>query len=109
MVMLPNGHLYERVETLYVSAEHQLFLKTGQAQTPGGRRAYVGITRFDELDAPTRQTMMQQAKPLDSAARLTISTAEGKTVIYDGFTGTNAVFTLAPAAPVKKPNLKFRL
>ena len=112
MVMLPNGYLYERVETLYVSAEHKLFLKTGQEQAPGGRRAFVSITRFEELDALARASMLQQAKPLDDGARLTISTVDGKTVIHDGFTGTNAVFTLAQcndAVPAKKPNLKFRL
>jgi hypothetical protein len=112
MVMRPDGFLHERIETLYVSPDHQLFLKTGQTQTPGGRRAFVSITRFDELDAMERQSMLQQAKPLDDSARLTISTVEGRTVVYDGFTGTNAVFSLAPpkdTAPVKKPNLKFRL
>jgi len=112
MVMLPNGYLYERVETLYVSEEHKLFLKTGQAQAADGRRAYVSITRFEELDAPARESMLREAKPLDDSARLTISTVEGKTVIHDGFTGTNAVFTLAQRnnpAPAKKPALKFRL
>lgn len=112
MVIRHDGFLHERIETLYVSPDHKLFLKTGQQQTPGGRRAFVSITRFDELDALERQSMLQQAKPLDNDARLTISTVDGKTVVYDGFTGTNAVFTLAPrndAPPAKKPNLKFRL
>ncbi len=111
MVMMPDGYLYERIETLYVSPEHKLFLKTGQAQAADGRRAYVSITRFDELDAVQRQSMLEKAKPLDDTARLTISTVEGRAVVHDGFTGTNAVFSLAPPkeAPAKKPNLKFRL
>lgn len=112
MVIRHDGFLHERVETLYASPDHQLFLRTGQEQTAGGRRAFVSITRFDELDAVTRESMLREAKPLDDAARLTITTVDGKTVVYDGFTGTNAVFTLAPraeAAPAKKPNLKFRL
>lgn len=111
MVMMPDGYLYERIETLYVSPDHKLFLTTGQSQAPGGRRAYVSITRFEELDAMQRQSMLEKAKPLDDSARLTISTVDGRTVVRDGFTGTNAVFSLAPPKeqPAKKPNLKFRL
>ncbi len=109
MVMGADGFLHERIETLYASQEHQLFLLTGQEKTSGGRRAYVSVTRFDELDGMEREYMLQKAKPLDDAARLTISTADGKTVVHDGFTGTNAVFTLAPPKLAKKPNLKFRL
>ncbi len=115
MVMTPNGFLYERVETLFVSAEHQLFLRTGQAQSPGGRRAYVHITPFDKTDALSRKSLMVEAIPLHDGARLTISTVDGNTVIHDGYTGTKSVF--APAAreavapPPKKTanNLKFRL
>ena len=94
MVMLPDGSIYERVETLYVSDDYKAFLLTGQTNG-GSRRGFVSVKPFNQLEEAQLAAMKEQAKPITPDARLTISTVGSNISIYDGYTGTDSTYAVA--------------
>ncbi len=93
MVMMGDGHIYERIETMYVAEEYKVFLLTGQSQ--GGRRAFIAAKPFGSIDVDTLADLMTKAKPLDADSRIRLSADQQSLRMYDGFTGTISNFPLA--------------
>lgn len=90
-----NGFLIERVESIYVSDEYKVFLLTGQAQVPGGRRAFISVKPFNEMTPEKVDALKQHYAQPAAEGRLTLSANGTNLLIYDGFTGTQSSYDIA--------------
>jgi hypothetical protein len=95
MVMMEDGHIYERVESLYVSDKYKIFLLTGQPLTEGGRMAFITARPFNSLDAAGIEALRAQAMPLDDKSAITIKSDAVALSFYDQCTGTSSTFPIS--------------
>lgn len=94
MAIRSDGFLEERVESLYVAPEYNLFLLTGQP-LGNSRRAYISAKPFNALTPDKLEAFNAAAQPLDAGSRITISPIGASLQIRDGFTGTTSSFPIS--------------
>ncbi len=100
MVMDADGNIRNRVETLFVSDEHQLFFLTGQP-TGNGRKARISVLPFHALDEETYAGMRNSATIWTPKEKCLITIKPGTNIVTfrDDATGVETVISRRELEP----------